>query len=232
MKRLFAPLAAASPSSLVRVVGGLALLVLYLYPGNHAFFAAHFPMEGPFADWAGAGWQHGAAFLLLFVVPLLWQVLSGGGRTGLALGDWRFGLKVSVVAMLALVIPLWITGGDPAFQAEYPLARAAGDSVRLFVLWELTYLVYYIAWEFFFRGFWQLGLEKDLGILGALALQTAVSTVMHIGKPFGETAAAVAGGVLLGLLAVRTRSILWPLLIHWFLGMGTDLACLYRGGAL
>lgn len=230
MKELFRPLASMSRQGHALLWGGLALLVLYLYPGNHAFFLAHFPVEGRFADWAGAGWQHGSALVLLCGVPILGLLLARRPVPGLALGDWRFGLKVTAAAMAGLVVPLWLTGGDPAFQAEYPLARAAGDSVGLFLLWEMTYLVYYVAWEFFFRGLWQLGLEPDLGAMGALALQASVSTVMHIGKPMGETAAAVAGGLLLGLLALRTRSILYPLLIHWYLGALTDAFCIVRGG--
>ena len=65
-------------------------------------------------------------------------------------------------------LPLVIqaNAGLPEFQAEYPLAGIAGRSLRLFLLWELCYLTYYVAWEFFFRGFWQIGLLRHLGVIG------------------------------------------------------------------
>jgi membrane protease YdiL (CAAX protease family) len=192
-----------------------------------------FAPKGPFAEWYAHGYQFLAAFGLLFVLPCLWIRLGTDESLadhGLRVGDWRFGLKLLGVAMLALAIPLYVNAGSPEFQAEYPLAGVAGRSARLFLLWELCYLVYYVAWEFFFRGFWQLGLSRHLGLVGALALQTAVSTVMHIGKPGAETTAAIAAGLVFGLVAVRTRSVLYVILLHWYVGLMTDLFCILRGG--
>jgi membrane protease YdiL (CAAX protease family) len=233
VKELLRPLRAIDRPTLVGVFGGLVLCCVYLYPGNHAFFTRHLahlvPLAAgsPFAEWAAHGYQFAAAFLLLFVVPLAWARLGaglGGADLGLALGDWRLGLKLVAVGVVILALPLYLNGGQADFQAEYPLAKVATRSVGLFLAWELCYLVYYLAWEFFFRGFWQLGLSRGvLGVAGALALQTAVSTVMHIGKPAGETFAAILGGLVFGLIALRTRSILYGLALHWYLGMATDL---------
>lgn len=243
MKQLLQPLRQSDRATLVGVFGGVTLLCVYLYPGNHAFFTrhlGHLAPAGPFAEWAAHCWQFGAAFLLMFLLPLLWARLGAGLRAadlGLQLGDWRLGLKLVALGVLVLAGPLYLGAGQADFRAEYPLAKVAGTSMTLFVLWELCYLVYYLSWEFFFRGFWQLGLGRGapaapaaarLGVVGALALQTAVSTVMHIGKPAGETFAAIVGGVAFGLIALRTRSILYVLLLHWYLGMATDLFCVLR----
>jgi membrane protease YdiL (CAAX protease family) len=235
MKDLLRPLRAIDRPTLVGFFGGLILCCVYLYPGNHAVFLRHFghlAPAGPFREWAAHCYQFGAAFLLLFLVPLAWARFGAGLRprdVGLCLGDWRLGLKLVAIGVLVLAVPLWINGGQADFQAEYPLAKVASRTVGLFVLWELCYLVYYVAWEFFFRGFWQLGLSRgSLGVAGALALQTAVSTVMHIGKPAGETFAAIVGGAVFGLIALRTRSILYVLMLHWYLGMATDLFCALR----
>lgn len=234
MKELLRPLRAIDRPTLIGFLGSLVLLCVYLYPGNHAFFTRHFGRlapAGPFAEWAAHCYQFGAAFLLMFLVPLLWARLGAGLRPadlGLQLGDWRLGLKIVLIGVVVLAGPLYLNGGQADFQAEYPLAKVAGTTVGLFVLWELCYLVYYISWEFFFRGFWQLGLSRGLGVAGALALQTAVSTIMHIGKPAGETFSAIIGGVAFGLIALRTRSILYVLLLHWYLGIATDLFCALR----
>ena len=235
MRQLLQPLRDSDRATLVGVLGGITVLCIYLYPGNHAFFTrhlGHFAPAGPFAEWAAHGYQFGAAFLLMFLVPLLWARFGAGLRPadlGLQLGDWRLGLKLVLIGVLVLAGPLYLNGGQADFQAEYPLAKVAGRTVGLFLLWELCYLVYYISWEFFFRGFWQLGLSRGaLGVAGALALQTAVSTIMHIGKPPGETFSAIVGGVAFGLIALRTRSILYVLLLHWYLGIATDLFCVLR----
>jgi membrane protease YdiL (CAAX protease family) len=236
MRELLAPLSEVNRRVHVAIWGGTVLLTVYLYQGNHSFFTHRFASlvsEGPFAEWYANVYQFLAAFVLLLVIPCLWIRVGTSeslANHGLCVGDWRFGLKFLGLAMLVLAIPLYVNAGSPEFQAEYPLAGIAGRSLRLFLLWELCYLVYYVAWEFFFRGFWQLGLSRDLGLIGALALQTAVSTVMHIGKPEGETMAAIVAGLAFGLVAVRTRSVLYVILLHWYVGLMTDLFCILRGG--
>ena len=40
---------------------------------------------------------------------------------------------------------------------------------------------------------------------------------MHLLKPETEVISTVLGGLLFGLLAWRTRSVLWVWLIHWFM---------------
>ena len=229
------PLRAWDWRTLVGIYGGCALLVLYAYQGNHRFFDEHlasrFQAPEPLLQWCSHCYQFGAALVLLGLLPAAWWVL-GAGRSlrecGLALGDWRFGLKVVLAGLVLLPLPLYLNAGSPTFQQEYPLARMAGDSVGLFLLWELCYLCYYVAWEFFFRGFWQLGLSRATGPAVALAIQTVASTVMHLGKPEAETLSAIVGGVVFGLVAARTRSVLYVILLHWYVGMGTDLFCLLR----
>ena len=126
-----------------------------------------------------------------------------------------------------VLVPLfYLNSLNPEFQAEYPLTKLAGLSVGTFVLWELCRAVYYVAWEFFFRGYMLFGLERRLGAFTAIAIQTMASTVIHIGKPEGEMLAAIVAGVLFGVLALRTRSVLYPLVLHWFAGFFTDLFCL------
>ncbi|MBN1944369.1 MAG: CPBP family intramembrane metalloprotease [Bradymonadales bacterium] len=218
----------------VSVVGGVVLLTIYLYQGNHRFFVerlAFLAPEHPLYEWTVQGYQIGAAFLLLAVLPGLWMGLGlklPPIRTLLSPGDWRFGLKFVVVAVPLLALPLYLGAGSPELQAEYPLVKAAGLSAGHFAIWALCYLVYYLAWELFFRGFWQLGLQRELGVFAALALQTTASTLMHIGKPQSETLLAVAGGVVLGLVAIRSRSVLYGLAVHWYVGVATDLFCLLR----
>ena len=238
MRTLTALLRDLDPGALIAVFGGLGLLTLYAYQGQAEFFAAAIGPDtdlGAWGPWAAECWQFGAAFVLMGLAPALWFRLGQRrplAEMGLTLGDWRFGLRFVGVAALALLAPLWINAGSPAFQAEYPLARLATRSWALLAGWECCYAVYYLGWEALFRGFWQLGQRRHLGLFGALALQAAASTVLHVGKPEGEFAAAVVAGLVFGLVAVRTRSILYVFLLHWYVGAMTDLFCALRAGDL
>ena len=74
-------------------------------------------------------------------------------------------------------------------------------------------------WEFFFRGFLQFGIKKHYGVAAAILVPAILTVLMHIGKPEGESWGALIGGIYLGLLALRTRSMIYPLIFHWYSGM-------------
>jgi membrane protease YdiL (CAAX protease family) len=242
MQQFLAPFKKLGATEWSAVGLGLVLLVVYVYWGTPAVFAFRivegfgWQLDGDFIllSWLAQAYQFGVAAVCLGIVPLLMGVFVSGHRAaemGIAIGDWRFGLKAVGGAALVLTPLLYLNSFSTAFQAEYPLLVQAGDSAGHFLAWQLLYLVYYVSWEFFFRGYWQLGLRSALGPFGAMALQTAASTLMHIGKPFGETLAAVAAGFGFGALALRTRSFLYPLLLHWYIGAMTDLFCLLNASS-
>ena len=87
---------------------------------------------------------------------------------------------------------------------------------------SFTYVLFYLGWEFYFRGFMQMGLRESLGDVNALLVQVMASTLLHIGKPGAETFGAIFGGILWGILVYRTRSLLSGLVQHALLGLALD----------
>jgi membrane protease YdiL (CAAX protease family) len=175
------------------------------------------------------------AVLFLGLIPLLLSRPLGLdlGRLGVRLGDRSAGLQALVLGLLAVVPVAYLAAGDPAIQAAYPWPGPwAGSSALAFLAWACTYSFYYLAYEFFYRGFLLNGLEPLLGRFGALWLQTVASTMLHLGNPLVETVAALPAGLIFGLLALRTRSLLYVILVHLALGLATDLFSLLRSGAL
>ena len=157
--------------------------------------------------------------LLYLVVPLLLIVLvfrESPARYGLRLGDWRAGLLTTVTACAALAVVMSFVGRTPAFRSYYRYATVAqlpfwlADGIELF------------GWEFFFRGFLLFVLYRACGPI-ALVLQAIPFTLAHVGKPELETISCIFGGTAFGYVAWRTRSFLYPFLIHWFLASFTAL---------
>jgi membrane protease YdiL (CAAX protease family) len=210
-------------------LGTLLLVVLWLYLGSPAFFVRTWGTalrDAPLLDWYRFLYYHVNALVLLGIVPL--AVMRGGfgvrpAALGIRVGDARWGLRFVLVGMVVVTPVIYASSFDPAFQREYPLTKLAGQSVTTWVLWELTYLLYYLGWEAYFRGTLLFGLRERLGAAGALAFQTAISTLVHLGKPLGETLGAAPAGFLLGAAALRSGSVLWPLLLHWYLGALMDV---------
>jgi CAAX protease family protein len=168
-----------------------------------------------------------AMFGILAVLPAILVVRVFGDRLrdyGLGLGDVRYGLRATLLTAPFFLVPTAIGGlRMPQMAAVYPLSRAALASTTHFVAYEALYLVFYLAWEFHFRGFILLGAEKALGAWPAIGLSVVTTGLMHLVKPTGEFYSSVFAGVVWGWIVVRTRSILWPLLMHYAVGVTNDV---------
>jgi membrane protease YdiL (CAAX protease family) len=141
---------------------------------------------------------------------------------GIAVGDWKFGLKALAVLVPLMALMTYPSSRMPEFIAEYPLFKGAGASASSFVVHALTYLVYYAGWELFYRGLLQHGLRRYVGDWNAILIQTIASCLVHIGKPVGEILFSIPGGIVAGLIVFRTRSLWYVILLHWLLGVVLD----------
>lgn len=147
------------------------------------------------------------------LVPLLTVLLvfrDRPARYGLAFGDWRWGVGL-VVAGCALMTPivLWF--------ATLPDVRAYyGPSVAPLPELLLTNALDLTAAEFAFRGFLMMSLLRVMGPVGVVV--AALPFVFgHLGKPELEVLSTLAGGLVYGWLAWRTRSIVWGALGHTYI---------------
>lgn len=206
------------------LTAGLALWA-YDYYGDVTFF------REVVGEWLGLRrkaeemWSYfywfGSAFVMLMLLPILvMRVTNRFAREeervpslGLGIGDWRVGIPCSLFfyAVMAVIVcgVAWMSD----FQGKYPLYDDADRSLAMFVTYELAYGLYFVAWEFYFRGFMLFSLEKSLGIW-AVFVQMLPFVVMHFGKPDLEAMSSVFGGIALGWLALRTRSIWYGVFVH------------------
>ena len=74
------------------------------------------------------------------------------------------------------------------------------------------------------------GLVGKLGY-GAIPATVLPYGIMHYAKPFPEALGAVIAGGVLGLLALRTRTIFGGALIHAAVAVSMDLLALWRKGS-
>lgn len=168
-------------------------------------------------------------FALLLALPVLRVLVSVPSPAdqlaawGLTPGEPRSGLLTLVVAVPIVAAILFFAARDPHVTATYPFARGALVSSGRFLRYELAYLLlYYTAWEFCFRGVLFLPLVPAIGLVPALGIQTALSTVYHIGHPRSEVLLSLAGGLLLGVVAYVTGSVIYTTIMHAAIGIGVD----------
>lgn len=209
-----------------------AMLVVYWYKGYHFYFKEKFKDvwgKSEYFEWMAHIWQFLCAWILLVIVPVIYiklftdRALSSFGVT---FGRWGIGLPFVVLMCVFMTPFLRRTAKNKEFYNEYPLVHGLyGKSLAHMLAWELTYLTYYIPFEFFFRGFIQLGVTPHVGPAMAMCFQMFPSVIIHNNKPEGETWAALGGAFLMGLMTAVTGSLLWPILFHWYIGAVTDYFC-------
>ncbi len=177
-------------------------------------------------------WVFVIIFLYL-VVPVL--IIKLGFRE--KLGD--YGMRIRGIQkdypvyllMLVVMLPLvYFASSSPAFQERYPLFKPSkGNLLPLFLWWQAAYFVQFVAVEFFFRGFMLHGLKHRFGLY-SIFVMTLPYCLVHIGKPFAETMAAIAAGIVLGTLSLKSRSVFLGVFIHYSIAISMDLFALWRAG--
>jgi membrane protease YdiL (CAAX protease family) len=156
-----------------------------------------------------------AEYTVLPLIVILLVFRENPKDYGLRLGDWKAGVLITLVAWLVSApILYWAVKASPSLAEYY-----AQQSTPLFII---PILVEMIGWEFILRGFIFFGYEKKFGG-NALWLSAVPFALAHLGKPSLETLSTIFSGFLFGWVAWRTRSIIYPFLIHCFLTIFTIL---------
>ena len=160
--------------------------------------------------------------ILFLVVPVIIIVVfqrENPREYGFALGDWKAGIIITLIAIALIAPALWLLARGGTMQSYY------GKQVSG-LPWNT--LLDLFGWEFLFRGWLTFTYVRKFGPNG-LWLQAVPFAIMHITKPEVETLSTIFGGFAFGWVAWRTRSFLYPFLIHWFVASFTILVA---GGAL
>jgi hypothetical protein len=155
--------------------------------------------------------------------------LPPAGRRRLAF--WTF-LTLTLLSLPAF----WFGTHSPDMRQMYPLFKPFSGTGE-FILYEMTYLPFFIAIEFIFRGYLLFGLagvkDEELGQGGgargifyfhryALLIQMLSYTAWHLGKPLPELWGTLVWGLAAGATAYAVRSI-WPVVLsHWLLNVFLD----------
>jgi len=225
------------------------ILTMQEYYGGRQFYTSSIQpalrdLEASGCDWIGLkhwdelysyGWWVAARVIGYVLVPFpVWKLLfpqdslldMGLRVRGLLRHAWIYAL------CLAIVLPLvWLVSRQPDFGNYYPFYKNSSRSWLDFALWQAIYWFQFLALEMFFRG-WIVGaLRKTMGS-GAIFAMALPYCMIHYGKPYLEAHGAIVAGVVLGSLAMRTRSIYSGFLVHITVAFLMDFVALWKGRGL
>jgi uncharacterized protein len=171
------------------------------------------------------GWWAGWRVFGFLIMPMVAVFLMPGER----LRDYGWSLSGLVkhlplyLGMYLAVLPLvlWVST-RPEFQHTYPFYRLANRSTFDFWMWEVMYVAQFVSLEFFFRGFMLKPCTATMGVY-AIFPMIVPYCMIHYHKPILEVLAAIFAGLILGTVALRTRSIWGGIIIHVGVAITMDL---------
>jgi membrane protease YdiL (CAAX protease family) len=204
-------------------------LTLQEYVGQHDTYERLFPYDPRHLDqyWQlksfvwWTGWRVFGYLLMPIAVVL---ALPGERLRDYHLSPAGFFKHLWIYAiMFALILPVvFAASHTQAFRHTYPFYRLANRSLGDLWMWEGMYAMQFLSLEFFFRGFLLQGLRRAFGS-GAIFVMVVPYCMIHYGKPLPETFGAIGAGLILGTLAMRTRSIWGGVMIHVGVAWTMDL---------
>ncbi|MCC7380646.1 MAG: CPBP family intramembrane metalloprotease [Deltaproteobacteria bacterium] len=240
-----APLRETDRRTVVILTAAALILVVFKKVGGPGFFRGlGTPLEShPRIEVIADLWWFGCCFLMLGVVPaLITSRLRGVDRAelGLGIGDHRFGLRWVAILYGVMLPVIGVASRFESFWRYYPLNEALGreavtffgsgqpaDWIAWLVLYEVGYALYFVGWEYFYRGFLTISLYRPLGI-HAIFVGNIPFVLMHAGKPFPEALGSIVAGVALGLFALRARSFWYGWLLHALIAASMDLLAIQQ----
>ena len=210
-------------------------LTLQEYIGGHNAYVRYFPNDGSrYWELWGFVWWSGWRVLGYVVIPMIVIAFMPGER----IFDYHVSLRGFwkhlwiYVLLFACVLPAVIAASTTkSFRHTYPFYRMANRSQFDLWAWQVLYAAQFLSLEFFFRGFMLHGLRRVMGA-NAIFVMIVPYCMIHYGKPYLEAHGAIVAGVVLGSLAMRTKSIYSGFLVHITVAFLMDLLALWKRGAL
>lgn len=206
------------------------ILFVYCYFGSYSFFEKTFPNLQNL-DYFKIIYHNCMAFVLFFGIGTIFTkfVLKEKLRDfGLSVGNYKLGLKLCLIALPICALCGLSCVMDADMVAMYPLINIGAYSWWQVAIYFVSYFLYYVGWEYLFRGILYFGAEKKCGVLCSILVVTLISALIHtsiagFGKPMIETLSAIPAGMIFGYVAAKTRSINYSLIMHMMVGFFTDI---------
>jgi CAAX protease family protein len=196
-------------------------------------FGTEYQRLGEYVYWVGF------RVVFFFVLPALFIVALPGERLreyGLSFKNFFKHLPIYGILFLIVLPAVVAVSFTDSFASHYPFykpwvhaAHPRGLYWHDFLIWEVLYMFQFFSLEFFFRGFMLQSLKRSLGAY-AVFVMAVPYCMIHFGKPMPETLGAVAAGVVLGTLALRTGSIWAGVMIHVSVAWAMDWLALIQTG--
>ena len=162
-------------------------------------------------------------FILYLVIPFSCILLffkADFQAFGLGFSNLKKYIHIYLICIFIMLPIIFIASSMPSFKNTYPFMKS--PIITYIIIWEILYMIQFIAVEFLFRGFLLFPFCERFGVAGIL-FHIAPYALIHITKPLPEAIGSVFAGLLLGYFAYKSRSIWGGVLLHCVVALSMDI---------
>jgi hypothetical protein len=187
-------------------------------------------MKGAWGDYLTAVTTLPFKFLMVLILLIILHKKFSERRVfwGIAVQDLQWRPYFMMLMMMAPLIVFASTQSD--FLNAYPrlkqvafIASHTDNFLWYQLLYEVSYGIDFVTIELFFRGFLVFAFARYAGAAAILPMATFYCSI-HFGKPLFECISSFFGGLILGVIAHKTQSIIGGLVVHlgiaWMMEVG------------
>lgn len=173
------------------------------------------------------------SYLIIPLVFIKWGLKKKLNEFGWRPQATRKDLLLYASCFLIMLPLVMLVATSKMFLVKYPFyqPRIHANWLYYFLIWELMYLIQFIAVEFFFRGFLLHGIKKQLGAY-SIWIAMIPYCMIHFKKPMPETLGAIIAGFVLATFSLKNNSIWLGVLLHYSVAITMDLLALWHKGFL
>ncbi|MFB6341615.1 CPBP family intramembrane glutamic endopeptidase [Saccharicrinis sp. FJH62] len=132
------------------------------------------------------------------------------------------------IILSVIIIPLnFFQARKDANLNVYPQIRIDNWNIGVFTLSAVTWILYLLAYEFFFRGFLLFAAQDAVGPYWAVVINTVLYAMAHIPKGKFETIGAIPLGILLCIITFNTGSFWVAFGMHVVMALSNEWFSLY-----
>lgn len=161
--------------------------------------------------------------LIFYLIPFLFWIPLKSFHQPPRIKDSGYRVKIPLSSYLFLFVPMilvtFLISFQHDFRSYYPIVPLDKPEIgyvatlEWILVFELFYILAFIATEWFFRGFIIREFETFIG-KESILLMLPLYVSIHFGKPYLETISSMFGGLVLGILSYYTGSIRGGVLLH------------------
>ena len=149
-------------------------------------------------------------------------------KLGLNNKNMGFTFKWAIPLTLLVIILNFLSGKSTTNLKTYPQVRIPVWTLGTLLASALSWIAYLFAYEFMFRGFLLFLSFQEMGVAGAVILNTSLYSLFHLHKGAREAFGAIPLGIVFCLLCLNSGNIWIALIVHVALALSNEWISLYK----